>query len=203
MRRLIALCLAAGCATGEDAAGPVDRTAAETSPTGAGPGGAPPGRPPGPEDGPPGAAVPALCINELSPANRVSARDEGGRASDWIELHNPTDADVRLAGWSIGDQAEPAEASPLHPDLVVEAGGYLVLWADSSPELGPTHLGFSLSAGGEVVALFAPDGAGTVVSYGPISSDLAAARRTDCCFDPGGGCFGFTFAGTPGAPNQL
>src|SRR5689334_10470500 len=48
-----------------------------------------------------------LCINELSPNTRISFLDEEGVPSDWIELHNPTDADVALDGWTITD--DPAE----------------------------------------------------------------------------------------------
>ena len=51
---------------------------------------------------------------------------------------------------------------------MLEAGGFLVLWADTSPDLGPAHVGFGLSDEGEAVALFAPDGTGTVVTYGPM-----------------------------------
>jgi hypothetical protein len=138
-----------------------------------------------------------LCINEFMADTVVSSGDEDGLASDWIELHNPTDEDVPLAGWSIAD--DPAEPTPLGDDLVLEAHGFLVLWADSAPERGSTHLDFALSDGGEAVALFDPLGNGSIVWFGPVGNDIALARVTDCCTEEL--CFEYRFAGSPGSSN--
>jgi hypothetical protein len=143
----------------------------------------------------------AVCINELMPANRVAHRDPSGAASDWIELHNPTAQDLPLDGWSMTDDPSEPRKHVLGGGLTLPAGGFLVLWADDAPGLGPDHLGFALAEGGEAVGLYAPDGTGSVVWFGPMPDDLAVGRITDCCREPAGGCLQIGFGGTPGATN--
>lgn len=140
-----------------------------------------------------------LCINEFMPDNKASLPDETGQYVDWIELHNPTDADVSLRGWSISDDPDDPTKHVLDPGLSVPAGGFLVLFADAIPEAGTRHLSFSLSGEGEAVGLFAPDGGGTVVEFGPIGEDLAFSRVPDCC--TGDSCWQYPYGGSPEASN--
>ena len=132
---------------------------------------------PGTSIGPPGTTgtpLPLeLCVNELMPGNVASAADETGAHPDWIELHNPSDHDLPLDGWTITDDPDDPGKHRLARGLVLQAGGFLVLWADRKPELGPTHLDLSLAEDGEAVGVFAPDGTGSVVRYGPVAEDLA------------------------------
>lgn len=140
----------------------------------------------------------ALCINEVMPANRAAAFDENGHAGDWIELHNPGDVAVDLAGWSItDDRADPDRH--VFGRRSIEPGGFLLLWADDLAGVGDTHLPFSLKANGEEVALFDPEGDASVVAYGAVHDDFSLARRTDCC--TGEGCWTHVFRGTPGGSN--
>jgi hypothetical protein len=163
------------------------------------------GAPDGPDTpiGPPGTTgTPRpleLCVNELVPGNVASATDETGAHPDWIELHNPSDHDLPLDGWTLTDDPQDPDKHRLARGLVLEAGGFLLLWADGQPDLGPTHLDFSLSEDGEAVGVFAPDGTGTIVRYGPVAEDLAIARITDCCAEDG--CFEHVLGGSPGASN--
>ncbi len=141
-----------------------------------------------------------LCLNEVMPTNLESLADESGAHPDWIEIHNPGQADVSLAGWTLTDDREDPGRHALG-DRVVPAGGFLVLFADGAPALGDDHLGFSLAEEGEEVGLYAPDGRGTVVVYGPIAADLSLARVPDCC--AGDGCWQYPFGGSPGESNQV
>jgi len=75
----------------------------------------------------------------------------------------------------------------------------LVLYADGETDLGPEHLDLSLEVGGEEIVLSSPDGRAAHVVFGPLSGDVAAARVTDCFV--GAGCWGYRFAGSPGATN--
>jgi hypothetical protein len=140
-----------------------------------------------------------LCINEFMPDNEASITDESGATPDWIELHNPGSEDIDLEGWSLTDDADDPMKSVLPAGLTLPAGGFLLLWADGGALPSPTHLGFALSAAGGTVGVFAPDGRGSLVSYGDISDDFSAARLPDCC--EGDACFGFDFRGTPGQSN--
>ena len=44
-----------------------------------------------------------LVISELMAINDNTLNDENGDYSDWIEIHNPTDAPVNLDQWSLTD----------------------------------------------------------------------------------------------------
>jgi hypothetical protein len=134
------------------------------------------------------------------PGNDRSLEVEG-LFPDWIELHNPTADAVDLDGWTVSDDEDEPEKHELDGGMVLEPGGFLLLYADALPYLGPQHLDFRLTGKGEVVALYAPDGRGSVVRYGEIADDLAAARASDCCEELD--CWTFPFAGTPGETNEV
>ncbi len=140
-----------------------------------------------------------LCINEFMPDNARSYADETGKFVDWIELHNPTAADVSLRGWTMSDDPSDPTKHIFDPSLSVPAGGFLVLFADAVPLAGNTHLSFSLAGEGESVGIFAPDGGGSVVEYGPIGEDLAFSRMPDCC--AGDGCWQYPYGGSPATSN--
>ncbi|MFN7145109.1 MAG: lamin tail domain-containing protein, partial [Myxococcota bacterium] len=127
-----------------------------------------------------------LCINEIMPDNEASAQDETLAYADWIELHNPGDAPVVLDGWTITDFRLEPDKHVLGGGLALPPGGFLVLWADALPDTGPDHLAFKLGADGGEVALYAPDGRGSIVTYGPMAADFSLARVPDCC--TGDGC---------------
>ncbi|MFT7643852.1 MAG: hypothetical protein ACI9G1_005618, partial [Pirellulaceae bacterium] len=44
-----------------------------------------------------------LVISEIMADNDTGLTDEDGDYSDWVEIHNPTDNDVDLTGWSLTD----------------------------------------------------------------------------------------------------
>lgn len=137
-----------------------------------------------------------VCINEWMPSNASSARDELGAYPDWVELHNPGAEAVSLEGWTVTTDRAEAEPAVLGP-LVVEPGAFALLWATGGD--GEGELPVTLPSAGGELALFAPDGRGTVVTWGQAESDFAVARATDCC--TGEGCLGYTYRGTPGASN--
>ena len=137
-----------------------------------------------------------LRINEVVADNRLSATDETGAAPDWLELYNLTDADLPLDGYRINDDEDPEDAHLLD-GLVLPANGYLLLWADGLPKLGPDHLPFSISNDGENLAVFAPGGGLLdLVELPPQARDLALQR-----FPDGADAWRYTYRVTPGAPN--
>lgn len=142
---------------------------------------------------------PAICINEVMPDNETSLVIGMGATPDWIELHNPTDAPVDLEGWSLTDDESQPKLSVLPKGVTLPAKGFLILFASGDPSIGPDHLAFQLSAGGGVVGLFAPDGTGSVMTYGLTDPDVAQARKPDCC--QGDACVVLDPKGTPGKSN--
>jgi hypothetical protein len=95
-----------------------------------------------------------IRLNEVMPANTNSCRDEAGEYDDWIELYNPSEAAVDLGGYSLSDDTAIPRRSVLPEGLVIEALDTLLLWADSTPAQGQTHLTFNLNSSGEEVVLY-------------------------------------------------
>jgi hypothetical protein len=140
-----------------------------------------------------------ICINEVMPDNETTLADETGAYPDWIELANPGASEVSLDGWWLGDGEK--NLVQLEDGLAIAAGGFLVLFADGGGAEGPLHLDFGLEANGGEVALFTPDGRGSLVQYGWTADDFAIARSSDCC--AGSGCsFEHPWRGTPGESNR-
>jgi Lamin Tail Domain len=106
----------------------------------------------------PDAPPPDLWVNELVADNQDGLRDEDGDPSDWIELYNATPDPVSLAGWSLTD--DPDEPSKwLLPDVDLAGTDFLVVFASGKDRTeGELHANFSLSAKGEPLLLYAPDG---------------------------------------------
>ena len=85
--------------------------------------------------------------------------DDRGRYSDWIELHNPTDTPISLAGYTLTD--DPDEPAKWRLPFTTLAPG--PFWWCGRPGTGRVtsagwHTNFQLSGGGEYVGLFGPDG---------------------------------------------
>ena len=99
-------------------------------------------------------------ISEIVAANDNTLKDNFGETSDWIELHNPSDAPANLLGWGLSDELE----SPLKwafPDVTILPGEFLLVYASGNniadPDR-PLHTSFRLSRAGEFLGLAKPDG---------------------------------------------
>ncbi|MFT7642870.1 MAG: hypothetical protein ACI9G1_004629, partial [Pirellulaceae bacterium] len=105
----------------------------------------------------------APIISEFMADNDSSLEDGDGAYSDWIELHNPDSTPVNMIGWHLTDDSQSLTKWAF-PDVTIEAGGYLVVFASgqaTSPYVdggGFLHTNFSLSADGEYLALVENDG---------------------------------------------
>ena len=127
-------------------------------------------------------------------AENLSAVTNADTHPDWIELHNAGSSAADLTGWSLTDDGNPRKfVFPAGTSL--SAGGYLVVWCDSTNTLAPGyHAGFALDREGE--SLFLYDATGQrrdAVSFGSQLADLSLGRIAD----------GWTLTlPTPGAANQ-
>ena len=103
-----------------------------------------------------------LFINEIMAKNDNVIADEAGEFDDWIELYNAGTSPVNLAGYYFSEEiTDPTfwEIPDTDPSLTtIPAGGYLIIWADKDPEQGPHHIDFKLSADGQEIYLYGPDG---------------------------------------------
>ncbi len=103
-----------------------------------------------------------VVINEIMASNESTYADPQGEYDDWIELYNPTDQPLDLAGMYLTDDVSQPKGwqFPLHGSArtTISPGGYLLIWADDDIEDAGLHANFKLKAGGEAVGLFDTDG---------------------------------------------
>lgn len=138
----------------------------------------------------------ALTINEFQASNSTTIADESGAYPDWIELYNAEPEALDLAGFTLSNDLETPALHTLGA-LSVEAGGYLLLWADGDVADGDQHLGFNLPSDGGTIGLYDDQGrALTRLEYAPQAADWSAARVPD-----GTETWVATETPTPGASN--
>ncbi len=120
-----------------------------------------------------------LFINEFMASNGTTLADAQGEFDDWIELYNDNLFPVRLDGYFLTDDFAVLDKWSL-PDTVVEAGGYLLVWADDDTDDGPLHAGFKLGASGEEIALVNSSvGIVDSLTFGQQQVDVAFGRFPD------------------------
>ncbi len=124
----------------------------------------------------------SIVINEVLPSNQSGITDESGGHPDWIELYNAGTSAVNLHTYYLSD----ADEAPLKwnlPDLTMDAGDFLFLWADGSIEQGPLHTNFSMKASGDNIYLFKKDNTTLTladkVEMPAVISDYSYGRETD------------------------
>ncbi len=145
-----------------------------------------------------GVALPKVLINELVAENTGSALPPDGTPADWLELYNPNDAAIALDGYHLSDDWRIPDRFTLPAGTVIDAGGYLLFWADGDTSAGADHLNFVLGADGDAVGLFTPDEESMDwVLFPALGDDVAHARLPD-----GGDDWAQVAIGTPGAMNQ-
>ncbi len=108
-----------------------------------------------------------VLITEMMASNGATLADGDGNFSDWIELYNPTQQTINLAGWRLTDEATNLDkwTFPALPQSVLEPGEFLIVFASGQlvetyvdPE-GYLHTDFALAAEGEYLALTDPNDA--------------------------------------------
>lgn len=144
--------------------------------------------------------VKEVVINEFLAGNDTGLTDENGDYEDWLELYNAGTKAVSLAGYYLTDRLDEPNHWAL-PDTTMQAGAFLLIWADDDEEDGPLHTNFKLSKDGESVGLF-QDIDGTFIAmdtlrFGPQTDDISYGRRPD-----GGSEWVFYNPPTPGATNS-
>src|SRR5688572_32022570 len=117
-------------------------------------------------------------ISEFMPDNARVLTDEDGHFSDWIEIHNPGDSAINLAGYCLTDDPQLLTKWRF-PSVTLPAGGYLVVFASGKNRItdpARLHTSFQLNASGGFLALVKPDGATMVSSfrtYPAVDEDVA------------------------------
>ena len=102
-----------------------------------------------------------IKINEVSAGNDIYV-NEYFKKNDWIELYNPTDYDLNIAGLYISDDiSQPTKYQIPSNSLIntiVPAKGHIIVWADKLEPLTQIHSNFKLSnTDGEMVVVTSSD----------------------------------------------
>ena len=122
-----------------------------------------------------------LFINEFMVNNDVAVAGPYNDYPDWIELYNGGSESIDLSGMYMTDNLDDPDDWQIPSNTIIDAGGYLVIWADNLPSRGGLHASFSLNASGEAVAIFAADGETAIdyVVYYEQFDDISYARLPD------------------------
>ena len=92
----------------------------------------------------------ALVINEVMSDNEGACIDNAGEADDYIELVNTGDAPVVLSAYALSDKSGTRAQLPKQ---MLAPGQTVLFFADGTPDQGPSHLPFKLSASGDKLVL--------------------------------------------------
>lgn len=110
-----------------------------------------------------------VVITEFMAANSTTLADEDGDFSDWIEIHNTSDATVNLLDWALTDNASNLTKWRF-PATNLPPAGFLVVFASEKNRRtagAPLHTNFKLGADGEYLALVEPDGVTIASQFAP------------------------------------
>ncbi|HUH04509.1 MAG TPA: CotH kinase family protein [Kofleriaceae bacterium] len=122
----------------------------------------------------------SVMINEVMAKNRATVIEENGDAYDWIELYNPGSSDANLCGYTVTNRLADPRVAHLGPEVVVPAGGHVVVWLTEDGGDRPFHAAMKLSVGGGELGLADPDGIWLDrLVYGAQEVDFSAAREPD------------------------
>ena len=140
---------------------------------------------------------PDILITELVSKNELSLTAPGCEGcTEWVELYNPTDVPVSLAGFTLTDDMTETEKHNL-PEIELGAGQYLTVCCGrkACAAEGHVRIDVGLSAQGGELYLF--DGNGYALDQVPFPAllkDVSWARRAN-------GTWGYCLEPTPGAAN--
>jgi hypothetical protein len=117
-------------------------------------------------------------------ASQNCCDDGTGEYEDFIELYNYGMEAMDIGGFYFTDiitgsflyHITDSSAS----ETTINAGGFLVIWADADPEQGPLHVDFTLSGSGEDIGIYDPNGSAIIeMSFSSQGEDTSYGRYPD------------------------
>ena len=138
-----------------------------------------------------------ITINEFMASNTgVIVDPDYNESADWLELYNSGASAVNISGYYLTDNFNDPVKWQIPDGTSVEAGGFLIIWADSY-DTG-LHTSFNISASGEELAIYSPSGdIIDSVSFGAQEPNISMGRKTD-----GAAEWVYFNEATPGATNN-
>lgn len=123
-----------------------------------------------------------LYINEFQNENQNTLFDEQGDFDAWVEIFNPNDFQVNLAGYSFTLNGAESIVTANQPWLTtVGADGFIVFWLDGDSDAGGNHLAIQPDAGNVELTLLAQDGSAvnSLSWNGALEVDFSYGRELD------------------------
>ncbi|MST93804.1 MAG: lamin tail domain-containing protein, partial [Pedosphaera sp.] len=114
-------------------------------------------------------AAETITITEFVASNSNGLQDEDGAHPDWIEIFNSGVTTVNLDGWFLTDSAANLTKWRI-PATNIAPNGFVIVFASNKNRAvpgAPLHANFTLSAGGEYLALVHPDGVTIANEFSP------------------------------------
>jgi hypothetical protein len=144
-----------------------------------------------------GASSTTVVINEFMAVNESTIQNDNGNYTDWIELYNTANYEIDLSGMFLTDNLTSYRWQ-FPNGTVIQAHGYLLVWADADVMLGGLHTNFKLDGDGETIGLYATDGSlMDSVTFGEQIADISYGRSVD-----GGSSWTYITDPTPGEANS-
>lgn len=135
-----------------------------------------------------------IFITEIVAKNETSLRADGCEAcTEWVELYNPNDVPVSLAGFTLTDDVNAVDKHNF-PEWELAPGQFLIVCCGrkTCAAEGHVRLDIGLSARGEELYLYDSNGyALDKVSFPALLTDVSWAKRAD-------GSWGYCLRPTPG-----
>ncbi len=117
-----------------------------------------------------------LVINEIMAVNETEF-DHGGTFPDMVELYYDGPGSLSLTGISLSDDSRTPDKYVFPAGVMMNAGEYLVLFADDNTGTSGLHLGFAFDAQGEALYLYDKTGALIdSVEFGAQLPDMSIGR---------------------------
>lgn len=123
------------------------------------------------------------------------------QGDDWFELFNPAADAVDISGMHLTDDLLDRTQNTLPALSFIGGGtnGFALFHADGHAESGANHVSFKLSAKGESIGLFAPEGTQIdAITFGAQAVDVSSGRLPDGASN----IVHFARLNTPGLSNQ-
>lgn len=143
-------------------------------------------------------AAPSVVFNELMQSNIDALMLSGDLPDSWVELYNPTDIDIDLRGYGIGQCEDFAEAYIIPMSYRVPSHGYQLILCDKGNQYQHTDFRLESADGGE---LFLFDPTGRLIDHlqypAMPAPDVAYGRLTD-----GADEWQYELRATPGESNS-
>ncbi len=123
----------------------------------------------------------SIVINEFLARNVSSNSDDNGEYDDWLELYNPSDAEINLAGMYLSDSRDNLTRWQFSQETVLNPGEFILVWCDGDTAQTGLHTNFKLDGDGESIFFTAADGISIIdsISFGEQENNISQGRYPD------------------------